>query len=318
MPRDLQERGGADVIRAGVIGVGKLGRYHAQKYAAIDGVELAGVYDLDRERADQVAREFGTRSYPSLGRLLRDVDLVSIAVPTVDHYEVAKRCLRAGKHVLIEKPLTETVTQARKLINLAREKGLVLQVGHVERFNPALKRVATYVRNPGFIEAERISPFPERGTDVDVILDLMIHDLDLILHFVKSPVKRVHAVGVPVLSEKVDIANARILFESGCVANVTASRASMKVSRKIRIFQEDGYFSIDFVEKNIKVVRMSIDPTSGKKSLSGELLKTEEGDPLLDEIKSFIESVRSGKEPEVTGLDGLRALEVAFQVRKKI
>ncbi len=306
------------MIRVGVVGVGHLGRLHALKYASAEGVELVGVCDVDVDRGRNVAAEVGTRFYRNLGNLIRRVDALSIAVPTVHHYRIAHRCLLEGKHVLIEKPITERIRQAERLIEIAEKNGLVLQVGHVERFNPALMRVKSLIKNPGFIEAERISPFPERSTDIDVVLDLMIHDLDLIMFFVKSPIKRVHSIGVPVLSSKVDIANARIVFSSGCVANITASRASLTVSRKIRIFQEDGYFSIDFVGRNVKIVRMVTDSKSGRKELSGEVLETEKGDPLMDEILDFVAAIKEKRNPLVTGQDGLMALKAAYLVLSKM
>ncbi len=306
------------MIRAGVIGTGHLGSLHSRKYSSIDGVSLVGVCDIDVEIGKRVAGELGTKFYPEFRSLAGDVDILSIAVPTIHHYEVSRYCLEKGKHILVEKPITEKLWQARRLIEIAERNKLVIQVGHLERFNPALNKIRNYIKTPGFVEAERISPFTERSTDIDVVLDLMIHDIDLILSFVKSPIKRVNAIGVPVLSDKVDIANARVLFESGCVANITASRVSMNKTRKIRIFQEDGYFSIDFMNRNIKVVRMSTQAGEKRKELTGEFLQTEEGDPLMEEIGNFILSVKEGKEPRVSGYDGLKALEAAYKIIKKI
>lgn len=306
------------MIRAGVIGTGHLGSLHARKYSSIEGVSLVGVCDIDVDIGKRVAGELGTKFYPEFRSLAADVDILSIAVPTIHHYEVSRYCLEKGKHILVEKPITEKLWQARRLIEIAQRNRLVIQVGHLERFNPALNKIRNYILTPGFVEAERISPFTERSTDIDVVLDLMIHDIDLILSFVKSPIKRVNAIGVPVLSDKVDIANARVLFESGCVANITASRVSMNKTRKIRIFQEDGYFSIDFMNRNIKVVRMSTKAGEKRKELTGEFLQTEEGDPLMEEIGNFIQSVKEGKEPRVSGYDGLKALEAAYKIIKKI
>ncbi len=306
------------MIRAGVIGAGHLGAIHSRKYASHKGVTLDGICDIDPLRGEKIAGETGTEYFEDFRKLVERVDILSVAVPTVLHYKISRYCLEKGKHILIEKPITEKVWQAKRLIELASERNLVLQVGHLERFNPALIRIASYIHDPGFIEAERISPFTERSTDIDVVLDLMIHDIDLILSFVRSPIKRVSAIGVPVLSEKTDIANARVLFESGCVANITASRVSMNRTRKIRIFQEDCYFSIDFMNRNIKVVRMTESAGGKGKELSGEFLETEEGDPLMDEVGSFVSSVNEGKNPPVTGDDGLKALEAAYKIIGKL
>ncbi|NIO17342.1 MAG: Gfo/Idh/MocA family oxidoreductase [Deltaproteobacteria bacterium] len=306
------------MIRVGVIGTGHLGTFHAQKYAELDGVELAGVCDIDEKKGIAVARDAGVAFFRDYRKLARIVDALSIAVPTARHYEISRFCLGLGKHILVEKPITEKVWQAERLIELAEKRNVILQVGHLERFNPALKKISRYVKKPGFIEAERISPFTDRSTDIDVVLDLMIHDIDLILYFVNSTIVRVNAIGVPVMSDKVDIANARVLFKTGCVANITASRVSMNRARKIRIFQEDGYFSIDFINRNIKVVRMIPSPDGTGRELTGELLETEQGDPLLEEIGEYISSVRSGKRPRVSGYEGLEALKAAYKIIDKI
>ncbi len=306
------------MIRVGVIGTGHLGTFHAQKYAELDGVELVGVCDIDEKKGITVARNAGVAFFPDYRKLARIVDALSIAVPTARHYEISRYCLGLGKHILVEKPITEKVWQAERLIELAEKRNVILQVGHLERFNPALKKISKYVKKPGFIEAERISPFTDRSTDIDVVLDLMIHDIDLILYFVNSTIVRVNAIGVPVMSDKVDIANARVLFKTGCVANITASRVSMNRARKIRIFQEDGYFSIDFINRNIKVVRMIPSPDGKGRELTGELLETEQGDPLLEEIREYISSVRSGKRPLVSGYEGLEALKAAYKIIAKI
>lgn len=305
-------------MKAGVIGAGHLGTFHAKKYAELDGIELVGVCDIDEKKGNAVARDTGSRFFRDYRELARSVDALSIAVPTAKHYEISRYCLGQGKHILVEKPITEKVWQAKRLIEIAEKNNVILQVGHLERFNPALKQISGYVKKPGFIEAERISPFTDRSTDIDVILDLMIHDIDLILYFVNSDIVRVNAIGVPVMSDKVDIANARVLFETGCVANITASRVSLNRARKIRIFQEDGYFSIDFINRNIKVVRMIPSSDGERRELSGEILETEQGDPLLEEIKEYISSVRSGKRPRVSGYEGLEALKAAYKIIDKI
>jgi predicted dehydrogenase len=307
------------LIRAGVIGVGYLGRLHAQKIASFPDVRFAGVYDADPARAKAVAEECGTRAYASCRGLLRDVDAVSIAVPTTAHYRVAMDAIRTGAHVLLEKPIAANIRQARALVREAAKRGLVFQIGHVERFNPAVREAASFLAEPRFIECHRLGPFGGRGTDVDVVLDLMIHDIDLILSFVNSPVTRIHAVGVPVISPNVDIANVRLTFANGCVANVTASRVSARKQRKIRIFQEDAYVSMDFVEHKIQIFRRTRPGgPEGVPEISGELLETEKGDSLRDEIRSFLDCAASGDAPKVSGADGLFALETAFRIRRRM
>lgn len=306
------------MIRVGVIGTGHLGALHARKYAEIAEVNLVGVSDTDERKGQDVAADVNARYLKDYRELVGEADALSIAVPTAKHYEISRYCLLRGKHILVEKPITEKIWQAERLIELAEKEGLILQVGHLERFNPALKKIYRYVKKPGFIEAERISPFTERSTDINVVLDLMIHDIDLILYFVDSEIVKVNAVGIPVMSDKIDIANARVSFASGCIANITASRVSMNRARVIRIFQEDGYFSIDFMSRNIKVVRMVHSDSARGKELSGELLETEQGDPLLDEIRAFISSIRTRSRPLVSGHEGLNALKAAYKIIRKI
>lgn len=304
------------MVRVGVIGVGYLGRLHAQKFASMPDVRLIGVHDTDPARGRAVAQEAGTAFFESRAGLLREVEAVSIAVPTTAHCDVALDALRAGVHVLIEKPLAATIAQGRVIVREAARRGRVLQVGHVERFNPAVSAAAAVVREPRFIECHRLGSFGGRGTDVDVVLDLMIHDLDLILSFVRSPIRGVQAVGVPVVSSTVDIANARIAFANGCVANVTASRVSARKQRKIRIFQEDAYVSMDFVERRIQILRRVVPEGGGPAQLMGELLEAGGGDALYDEMASFVACVRSKGAPRVTGEDGLAALSAAFRILK--
>jgi predicted dehydrogenase len=306
---------GGGPLRVGVIGVGYLGRLHAQKLASFPDIAFAGVCDSDPARGKAVAQECGTACFTDPAQLIRKADAVSIAVPTTAHYRVAMEAMRSGVHVLLEKPITANVPEARRLVREAERRGLVFQIGHVERFNPAVREAASLLTEPRFIECHRLGPFGGRGTDVDVVLDLMIHDLDLILSFVRSPVRRIQAVGVPVISPNVDIANARLTFESGCVANVTASRVSARKQRKIRIFQEDTYVSMDFVEHTIQIFRRT--RPRGPESppeITGELLETEKGDSLRDEIGSFVECVRNGSAPLVSGVEGLAALETAFRI----
>ncbi|HJW69235.1 MAG TPA: Gfo/Idh/MocA family oxidoreductase [Candidatus Binatia bacterium] len=304
-------------LRAAVVGVGHLGRLHAEKYAAHPEVELAAVVDTDEERARAVGEALGVPALADCRTLPGRVDCASVAVPTPSHYAVACDLLRSGIDVLIEKPLATSVEKGKTLVELAVRGGRVLQVGHLERFNPAIRALGGRVIEPRFIECQRLAQFGERGTDVDVILDLMIHDLDLILTMVTSPIRSVEAVGVPVLTPSVDIANARLRFANGCIANVTASRVSLRRERKLRIFQPDAYFSIDFDERRGRVVRREPDDT-GQPSLTLENLEVREGDALRDEIDAFVQAVRARQPPPVTGWDGLRALEVADVIRESV
>lgn len=307
-------------LRAGVIGVGYLGRFHAQKYAALPDVELVGVVDADQARAEEVAHEVGTMACTDYSELLGRVDLVSIVVPTYLHFKVAKAALNAGVHILLEKPVTQTVAEADELIRIAEDKNLVFQVGHLERFNPAVVALGDVLKNPMFIESHRLSPFKPRGTDVNVVLDLMIHDIDIILNMVNSPVESINSVGVPVLSEEVDIANARLQFANGCVANVTASRVSREPMRRIRIFQPDAYVSIDYQSCKIGIFRKGGEgvPVPAIPNVTMDETSFSQGDPLFDEIKAFVRSVNEGLPPVVSGEDGKRALEVALWITRKL
>ncbi len=306
-------------VRVGVIGVGYLGRLHAQKLATFGDVRFAGVSDTDPARGEAVAREVGTAFFDSHRRLIAEVDAVTIAVPTTAHHRVAMDAMRAGVHVLLEKPIAADVRQARSLVREARARKLVFQIGHLERFNTAVASATSILKEPRFIECHRLGPFGGRGTDVDVVLDLMIHDIDLILSFVRSPVLRIQAVGVPVISANVDIANARLSFANGCVANVTASRVSARKQRKIRIFQQDAYVSMDFVEHAIQIFRRTWPQgPEGLPEISGELLELEKGDALSEEIRSFLDCVATGAAPRVSGADGLAALELASRIVRRM
>ena len=307
-------------LRAGVIGVGYLGRFHAQKYAALDGVDLVAVVDSDMERAQSVAEEVGTKAYNDYTDIIGLVDLVSIVVPTHLHFEVSKVFFDAGIHILLEKPITRTIEEADELIAIADSKNLVFQVGHLERFNPAVIALDGVLKNPMFIETHRLSPFKPRGTDVNVVLDLMIHDIDIILNLVKFPVDVVNSVGVPVLSDEVDIANARLQFTNGCVANITASRVSHKAMRRIRIFQPDAYISIDYQTRQIGVFRKGGEgvPVPMIPNVTMQETTFSEGDTLLAEIQAFVRSVRDGLPPVVSGHDGKRALEAALWITRKL
>jgi predicted dehydrogenase len=302
-------------LRAAVIGVGYLGKFHAQKFAQIPGADLVAVVDVDTEARERVAGELGTDAVDDYRKLLGNVDAVSIVVPTPAHFEIAEAFLDSGSHVLVEKPVTETVEQATRLIDIAKARNVALQVGHLERFNPAIRALETRLHNPRFVESVRIAPYQERGTDVDVVLDLMIHDIDLIQFIADSPIERVDAVGAAVISDKPDVANARIRFESGCIANVTASRTSLKVERKIRIFQHACYFSADLHQKTVSVYRKGESMVGPLRlPISIEKLECDDDDALRLEIESFLKAARSGTPPIVTGEDGRQALKTAIDI----
>ncbi len=298
-----------------MVGVGYLGRFHAQKYATLPGVELTAVVDRDPERAATVAAELGVPACTRTEELPAGVSIASVAVPTRDHFTVARALLEAGVNVLVEKPITATVTEARELITLAARHERVLQVGHLERFNPVVRALAERVDTPLFIEAHRVSPFRLRGADANVVLDLMIHDIDLIAEFVRAPVERIDANGVAVLSHDIDIANARIQFSGGCVANVTASRASLKHERRLRLFQPTAYFSVDLADHRLDIRRKAhTEMYPGVPDIETEQLEFPTGDALRAEIEAFVTSVRDGHPPTVTGTDGLRALTIATEI----
>jgi len=306
-------------LRAAVIGVGYLGNFHAQKYTAIDGVELVGVVDNDAARAKEIASALGTTHYTDHRELIGKVDAVSVVVPTQFHHLVARDFLAAGVHVLIEKPITVTIAEADELIALADEKELVFQVGHLERFNPVLVALEGVLIQPLFIESVRIAPFKPRGTDVNVVLDLMIHDIELIQYIVKSPVERIDAIGAPVFTGEEDIANARIVFESGCVANVTASRISLKSERKMRIFQRDAYLTLDFQNRKVLVAQKgSGELFPGVPNVRVDERELGQADALLNEIESFIAAIREKKPPQVSGRDGKMALETALKINASL
>ncbi len=302
-------------LRTAVIGVGYLGKFHAQKFAEIPDADLVAVVDVDIDARERVAKELGVDAVGDYRKLMGAVDAVSVVVPTPAHFEIAQAFLDSGIHVLVEKPITETVEQAARLIEIAKQRGAVLQVGHLERFNPAVRALKPLLHNPRFVESVRIAPYNVRGTDVDVVLDLMIHDIDLIQFIADSPIERIEAVGAAVITDKPDVANARIRFESGCIANVTASRTSLKVERKIRIFQESCYISADLHQKAVSVYRRS-ESTTGPLNLpiSIEQLECGDDDALRLEIEAFLSTVRDGASPVVTGEDGKQALETALDI----
>lgn len=307
-------------LKTAVIGVGYLGKFHADKYAALPNSDLIAVVDSNEDTANSIADKHNIQALTDYHDLLGKVDAVSIAVPTSLHFQIARDFLDHGSHVLIEKPITVTVDQADELIALARSRQRLIQVGHLERFNAAILDLDQVLEKPMFIESHRLAPFNPRATDVNVVLDLMIHDIDIILNMVKSDIVNVHAVGVPILSELGDIANARLEFASGCVANVTASRVSLNAMRKIRVFQSDAYFSIDYQKRKIAIFRKGDGglPLPGLPGIFLQERDFTENDPLMDEVKSFVGAVRHGTEPLVSGEDGRRALEVALQISSRL
>jgi predicted dehydrogenase len=306
-------------IRAAVVGVGYLGRFHAQKYAQAEGCELVAVVDARAEAREQVANELGTQALQDHRELLGRVDAVSVVTPTPAHFDIARDFLSAGAHVLVEKPITETTDEARQLIDLAKEKGRVLQVGHLERFNAAILAAEPFLTTPRFIECHRLAPYKERGTDVNVVLDLMIHDIDIVQNIVGSPIVSIDAIGAAVFSEEIDIANARIRFESGCVANATASRVSMKTERKLRVIQDDAYMSLDLHQKILTLMRKRAAPIpAGHLPVVIEEQNFDQGDALKAEIESFLNCIRTGHPPVVSGEAGLQALETAMRITDQV
>lgn len=320
-------------LNVGVIGVGHLGSLHGKMYSQLSSSNLVGVFDVDGEKAKKVAQELDTKAFDTVDGLIEAADAVSIVTTTVAHYEVAAKALAQGVHTFIEKPITETIEQARSLVALAETNHLKIQVGHIERFNPAILALESYDLRPLFIESHRLAQFNPRGSDVAVVLDLMIHDIDLILSLVRSPVSSINANGVAVVSDTVDIANARIQFQNGCVANVTASRISQQKMRKMRLFQQDAYISIDFAQGLAEVFRLvdegdtnakptmllgKIDQGSKKRDIIYEQPEVKEVNALKFELDLFIQAILNDTEPPVNGRDGMQALEVAREILKHI
>ena len=296
----------------GVAGVGAIGRNHARVLASLPGVKLAGIYDVETDRAAELAAEPGTRAAGSLAELASWTSAVTIATPTVYHYETGKALLAAGKHVLIEKPITDNTEQALELAALAKSKKLVLQVGHIERFNPVMSLLEERLTSPRFIEAHRLSPFPNRSVDIGVVLDLMIHDIEIVLNLVRSPIESIDAVGVPVLTRREDIANARLRFENGCVANLTASRISPERMRKLRVFQSDTYLSLDYQAQEGKIYRRD------GMAIVCEDVAVEKDEPLKLELAAFAECARHGLRPRVGGREAAAALDLAMRITNLI
>ena len=299
-------------LRVGVVGVGHIGKNHARLYTELSEAEFTTIYDIDQSKAERLANEHGVVAAHSLEEFIRSVDAASIATPTSTHFDIAQTLLRAGKHLLVEKPIAENTVHASELAELAAEQRLILQVGHVERFNPVLSALEKRLTNPRFIEAHRLSPYPNRSTDIGVVLDLMIHDLEIILHLVRSPVETIDAIGVPVLSPSEDIANARLRFESGCVANITSSRISPEQMRKIRVFQHDAYLSLDYQNQSGEIYQRSAD------GLTRAQVEIEREEPLKRQLASFIECAHTGRAPKVSGLEATAALELAVEITKRI
>lgn len=302
-----------DEIRIGVAGIGHLGNYHLQKYEKLPGCRITAVSDTIEERARGAAQKYSCGAFSDHRGLIGKVDAVSIAVPTRWHFEVARDFLEAGIDVLLEKPITDRIEDADELIRLADERKAVFQVGFVERFNPAIVALGGFIRKPLFIESHRLHPFFIRGTDVDVVLDLMIHDLDLILKFVDSPLKSAEAVGISVMSEKVDIANARLTFASGCVANITASRVTGKTMQKIRFFGIEGYHSVDYSKRELVSIKRKV-LADGSTEISANDVEITMNDPLEEEIRSFLQCVRTRSTPLVSGREARKSLEVAIRI----
>ena len=320
------------MLKIGVLGAGHLGKIHLRLLKEIPSYEVIGFYDPDEDTTASVSQEMGIRAYPTIEQLMKDVDVVDIVTPTVSHYECAVKALRLSKHVFIEKPLANTLTEAKKLLALSKEANVKVQVGHVERFNPAFKAARNYIHHPMFIETHRLLQFNPRGTDVSVVLDLMIHDIDIVLHTVNSPVKKISTSGVAVVSDTPDIANARIEFINGCVANLTASRISLKYMRKTRFFQKDAYIAVDFLKKNAEVVRLKpvegdVDPLAvtidlgaekGTKQIYFENPRVEESNAIKEELESFADCINRDETPQVTIEDGYNALQIAHQIADKL
>ncbi len=299
-------------LRIGVVGVGAIGRNHARIMAELPNADFTAIYDENADVAAEMASAYGAKAVSSLGELIALVDAATVATPTVTHLEVGSELLKAGKHVLIEKPITDSVGDAEVLVELARSGSLVLQVGHIERFNPVLTKLEETLTAPKFIEAHRLSPFPNRSMDIGVVLDVMIHDLEIILHLVRSEIESIDAVGVPVLTRREDIANARIRFASGCVANVTASRISPERLRKIRVFQEDSYLSLDYQEQTGELYRKD------GMQIVREEVTVEKDEPLKLELASFVECAAAGAAPRVSGSEAAKALNVAIDITRLI
>lgn len=299
-------------IKVAVIGAGQLGTHHARIYSQLNQVELVGVCDIDKEKAGKVAELYNTKTYTNYKSLFGYIDAASIVVPTILHYKIAKDFLNAGVNLLVEKPITTILSQAKNLLKLSNKKHLILQVGHVERFNAAVRKISSFRKNPRFIECHRLGPFSKRIADVGVVLDLMIHDIDIVLGLIKSKVKKIEAIGVKVLTDHEDIASARLTFKNNAVANLTASRLTPEAVRKIRIFEEDAYISLDYINQSAQIYRKA------GSSITQEAIDIKKEEPLKEELEHFIDCVKNKKRPLVSGKEALEALKIALLITKKI
>ncbi len=317
------------MLKVGVFGVGHLGKYHLNNWKEIEGVKLVGFYDPGDANAKEVANSYGLKRYTDAEKLIEACDAIDVVAPTDHHFLLCEKAVRKGKHVFVEKPLANTIEEGRKLVEMVREANVKLQVGHVERFNPAYLAITSEELNPMFIEVHRLAQFNPRGTEVSVILDLMIHDIDIILSMVKSDVKNISASGVAVLTDTPDIANVRIEFNNGCVANLTSSRISMKKMRKMRMFQKDAYLSIDFLEKKTEIIRLKgsadeksfsfdLDTPNGKKTIAVASPVIKDANAIKAELQAFVDCIKNDTTPVVSELDGFLAMEVAHQILEKI
>jgi predicted dehydrogenase len=317
------------MLKVGVFGVGHLGKFHLNNWKEIAGVKLVGFFDPNDAQAKEVAETYGLKRYADADKLMEACDIVDIVAPTDHHYAICMQAIRKGKHVFVEKPLANTIEEGREIVKLVREANVKLQVGHVERFNPAYLAVKEMQLNPMFIEVHRLAQFNPRGTEVSVILDLMIHDIDIILSLVKSDVKQISASGVAVMTDTPDIANVRIEFNNGCVANLTSSRISMKKMRKIRLFQKDAYIGIDFLAKKTEIIKLKqpedqnvfsfdLDTPSGKKTIAIANPEIKESNAILTELQAFVDAINNNTPTIVSEIDGFLAMEVAHQILHKI
>jgi predicted dehydrogenase len=317
------------MLKVGLIGAGHLGKFHLNNWKEIEGVTLIGFVDIDDDNAKKVAKEYKLERYDSAEKLINDADIIDIVVPTNEHYNLCMEAIRKGKHVFVEKPLAHTMEEAKRIVSMVKEAGVKMQVGHVERFNPAYLAIKQTPLNPMFIEVHRLAQFNPRGTEVSVILDLMIHDIDIILSLVKSSVKAIHASGVAVMTDTPDIANVRIEFNNGCVANLTSSRISMKKMRKMRIFQKDAYIGVDFLDKKAEIIKIKdeqdvnafsfdVETNNGKKTIAVTNPTIEANNAIKEELQSFVLSINNNTPTAVTEIDGYLAMEVAHQILQKI
>jgi len=319
-------------INIGVIGVGHLGKHHVNHLSKIEGVNLLGVYDINKKASEKISKRYNTTPFKSLSELIEDVDAVSIVTPTAEHRSIAGECIESGKHVFIEKPITETVEEADVLIDLAKENNVIIQVGHIERLNPALMPLSDYDLNPKFVEVQRLAPYMVRGSDVPVVLDLMIHDIDLVLSLIPSPIKQIESTGVSIMTNSVDIANARIKFENGAIASLTSSRVAKDRVRKLKIFQQDLYITVDFLIGLTEIYKAMdanqsdpdaimtapLESNGENRKIFYEKPRIQKTDALKMELENFIKSIKGEEKPIVDGASGRNALKIAIEIQNKI